>query len=104
MSSDDEQRAAAVHDLEQAIGARSALYIMGKLPVVDWNRLATKDDLDRLRDEMATKHDLRVLSAELCTELHQAISNQTKWFAGFVTTFIALWSGVVLGLAGFIFK
>lgn len=60
--------------------------------------------------DVATRADLRVLSAELRGELrgeiekvrgeiHTAIIGQTRWLVGYITA----WSGVVLALAKVLF-
>jgi hypothetical protein len=92
-------RHTAVSDLERAIGPRSALYIMSKLPVVNWHELATKEDLKPL----ATKDDLRVLAAEIRSEMHQGFTEQTRWLVGFMTTFVGVWSAVLIGAAKLLF-
>lgn len=90
MDNEESIRHTAVSDLERAIGPQSALYIMSKLPVVNWHELATKEDLRQLREEMATKADLRVLAAELRMEMHQGFASQTRWLAGFNVTLAAV--------------
>jgi hypothetical protein len=48
---------------------------------------------------MATKDDLRVLSAELRAELRQDIVGQTRWLTGYVTALGA----VMLAVASLLF-
>ena len=113
-----------VAELERVVGPEAALYIMSNLPVVDWHELATKTDLHAelaaVREEMATKADLRVLAAELRGEMsglrgemsglrgemsglrgemYQALNAQTKWFVG---TNVAV-AGIALTVAKLIF-
>ena len=112
MDNEESIRHAAINDLERAVGPQSALYIMSKLPVVNWHELATKDDLKALatkddlkalatKDEfqelkLSTSADLRVMCADLRTDVHQAITEQTRFMVTFFVPFITGWSAVVL--------
>ena len=117
MASGESIRMRVVAELERVVGPEAALYIMSNLPVVDWHELATKTDLHAelaaVREEMATKADLRVLAAELRGEMsalrgemsglrgemYQALNAQTKWFVG---TNVAV-AGIALTVAKLIF-
>lgn len=103
MDNEESIRHTAVSDLERAIGPQSALYIMSKLPVVNWHELATKEDIRQLREEVATKVDLKVLAADIRSEMHQGFTEQTRWLVGFMTTFVGVWSAVLIGAAKLLF-
>lgn len=98
MDTEESIRHAAVTDLERAIGPQSALYIRSNLPIVNRHELATKEDLESL----VTKDDLKVLAAEIRSELHQGFVDPTRWLVGYTTTFIGVWSAVLIGAAKFL--
>ncbi|HWL43320.1 MAG TPA: hypothetical protein VNQ73_10290 [Ilumatobacter sp.] len=102
----DHSRVRALRKLEELIGVEEAHAIMESVPPFDWHQLATKADLAAATGNLATKDELRVLAAELRTEigglrteLHQSLAAQTKWF---VTTNAAM-VGLALAAAKLMF-
>jgi hypothetical protein len=83
----DERLRLNIHNkLTELLGTEEADALMSHMLPVPWHDVATKDDL-------------RVLSAELRTELHQSIVGQTRWLAGYVTAL----SVVLLAVARLLF-
>ena len=58
--------------LSELLGPDEADAIMSNMLPVQWRDVATKDGL-------------RVLSAEIRTEMHQGFAAQTRWLTGYMT-------------------
>ena len=86
MAVDDAMRLRIHGKLTELMGSEEADAMVGSLLPVPWRDVATKDDL-------------RVLSAELRAAMHEAIAGQTRWLIGFV----AVWSGLMLAAARLMF-
>jgi hypothetical protein len=86
MTVDDRTRLNLHRKLEAVLGPEEADTLMAHLPPVTWRDVATKDDL-------------RVLSAEIRAEISQGITQQTRW----MVTFICAWSTVVVAAARLLF-
>ncbi len=83
----DERLRLNIHTkLSELLGPEEADAIMSNMLPVQWRDVATKDDL-------------RVLAAELRTEIHQSIVGQTRWLTGYVTAL----SVVMLAVARLLF-
>jgi hypothetical protein len=48
---------------------------------------------------VATKDDLRVLSAELRAEMHEGFVTQTRWVVGFMMGYTTAMTGIALAVA-----
>ena len=70
---------------------------MSHMLPVPWHDVATKDDLRVLSAEL--RGDLAGMRAELRTELHDGIVGQTRWLTGYVTAL----SVVMLAVARLLF-
>ena len=55
MSAGEEERLTLLSRLTEAIGADAARTIMESLPPMQWDQLATKDDLKALEERLVTK-------------------------------------------------
>ncbi len=55
MSAGEEKRLTLLSRLTEAIGADAARAIMESLPPMQWNQLATKDDLKALEERLVTR-------------------------------------------------
>ncbi len=55
MSAGEEKRLTLLSRLTEAIGADAARTIMESLPPMQWNQLATKDDLKALEERLVTR-------------------------------------------------
>ena len=55
MSTGEEERLTLLSRLTEAIGADAARTIMESLPPMQWDQLATKDDLKSLEERLVTK-------------------------------------------------
>ena len=86
MAVDDRTRLNLHRKLEKVLGPEEADTLMAHLPPTTWQDIATKDDL-------------RVLSAELRTDVTQAIDRQTRW----MVTFFCAWSTVVVAASRLLF-
>ena len=86
MAVDDAMRLRIHRKLTELMGSEEADAMVGSLLPVPWRDVATKDDL-------------RVLSAELRAAMHEAIASQTRWLIGFV----AVWRGLLLAAARLMF-
>jgi hypothetical protein len=69
MAITDDDRNHLYNTVREKFGARDAATMMELLPPVGWADVATKRDLDHLREVMATKEDLRALARELKGDL-----------------------------------
>ena len=69
----------------QILSEEAADTLMELLPPVGWANVATKTDLQHLRDELKTNIQALQLSFE--TTLEKRLHEQTKWF---ITTMIAM--------------
>lgn len=57
MPGSEEERLALLNRLTEAIGADAARTIMESLPPMQWDQLATKDDLKALEERLVSKFD-----------------------------------------------
>jgi hypothetical protein len=69
----------------QILSEEAADTLMELLPPVGWADVATKTDLQNLRDEL--KADIHALQLSFETTLEKRLHEQTKWF---ITTMIAM--------------
>lgn len=69
----------------QILSEEAADTLMELLPPVGWADVATKTDLQHLRDEL--KADIQALQLSFETTLEKRLHEQTKWF---ITTMIAM--------------
>ena len=69
----------------QILDEEAADTLMELLPPVGWADVATKTDLQHLRDEM--KADMRALQLTIEIAIEKRIHEQTKWL---ITTMIAM--------------
>ena len=69
----------------QILSEEVADTLMELLPPVGWADIATKTDLQHLRDEL--KADIQALQLSIETTLEKRLHEQTKWFN---TTMIAM--------------
>ena len=69
----------------QILSEEAADTLMELLPPVGWADIATKTDLQHLRDEL--KADIQALQLSIETTLEKRLHEQTKWF---ITTMIAM--------------
>jgi hypothetical protein len=69
----------------QILSEEAADTLMELLPPVGWADIATKTDLQHLRDEL--KADIQALQLSIETTLEKRLHEQTKWFN---TTMIAM--------------
>jgi hypothetical protein len=69
----------------QILSEEAADTLMELLPPVGWADVATKTDLQHLRDELKT--DIQALQLSFETTLEKRLHEQTKWF---ITTMIAM--------------
>ncbi len=97
MAVDDRTRLNLHRKLETVLGPEEADTLMAHLPPTTWQDIATKDDLRVLAAELRT--ELRVGNADIRTELTQAIDRQTRW----MVTFICVWSTVVVAVSRLLF-
>lgn len=67
--------------LDEVLGPDEADTLMAHLPPVTWNAVATKDDLRTLE---------AVLTANLRTEISQAMERQIRWMVTFNTALVVL--------------
>lgn len=119
----DERLRLSIHSkLTDLIGQDEADAVIAHIRPVPWNDVATKDDIQLVRNEMTvTRAELRSEIAELRTEfcagiaelrtdmstgladvrieVHQAIVGQTRWLIGYLTAL----SVVMLTVARLIF-
>lgn len=69
----------------QILSEEAADTLMELLPPIGWADVATKTDLQHLRDEL--KADIQALQLSIETTLEKRLHEQTKWFN---TTMIAM--------------
>ena len=73
---------------------------MAHLPPTTWQDIATKDDLRVLGAELRTEiADVRIGLADVRTDVTGAIDRQTRW----MVTFICAWSTVVVAVSRLLF-
>ena len=89
MAVSEKQRHELMTAMEGALGPEPAETLMNLLPPVGWADVATKSDLDHLRE--ATKSDLDRVAAELRAELERGLRQQ-------LVTFLSA-NAVMLGIA-----
>jgi hypothetical protein len=81
MAVTEKQRHDLFTKIEQTLGTEHAATMMELLPPVGWADVATKQDIDALRREMATKSDLNDalhgLRRDMATWLFSAMGIQT---------------------------
>ncbi len=76
----EQERFALQRKLAELIGPDEAGTLMEHLPPIDWHRIATKDDLDRLQRDLTAKFDgqLGTIDSQLGTIDSQLGSLQTE--------------------------
>jgi hypothetical protein len=73
---------------------------MAHLPPTTWQDIATKDDLRVLGAEIRTEiADVRIGIADVRIDVTQAIDRQTRW----MVTFICAWSTAVVAVSRLLF-
>ena len=93
MAVDDRTRLNLHRKLETVLGPEEADTLMAHLPPIIWQDIATKDDLRVLGAELRTE------IAEVRIDVTQAIDRQTRW----MVTFICAWSTVVVAVSRLLF-
>ena len=93
MAVDDRTRLNLHRKLETVLGPEEADTLMAHLPPITWQDIATKDDLRVLGAELRTE------IAEVRIDVTQAIDRQTRW----MVTFICAWSTVVVAVSRLLF-
>ena len=93
MAVDDRTRLNLHRKLESVLGPEEADTLMAHLPPTTWQDIATKDDLRVLGAEIRTE------IAEVRIDVTQAIDRQTRW----MVTFICAWSTVVVAVSRLLF-
>ena len=93
MAVDDRTRLNLHRKLETVLGPEEADTLMAHLPPTTWQDIATKDDLRVLGAEIRTE------IAEVRIDVTQAIDRQTRW----MVTFICAWSTVVVAVSRLLF-
>ena len=93
MAVDDRTRLNLHRKLETVLGPEEADTLMAHLPPTTWQDIATKDDLRVLSAELRTE------IAEVRIDVTQAIDRQTRW----MVTFICAWSTVVVAVSRLLF-
>ena len=93
MAVDDRTRLNLHRKLEKVLGPEEADTLMAHLPPTTWQDIATKDDLRVLGAEIRTE------IAEVRIDVTQAIDRQTRW----MVTFICAWSTVVVAVSRLLF-
>jgi len=104
MAVDDRTRLNLHRKLESVLGPEEADTLMAHLPPTTWQDIATKDDLRVLGAEIRTeiadvRTELRTGLADVRTDVTQAIDRQTRW----MVTFICAWSTVVVAVSRLLF-
>ncbi|HIE22395.1 MAG TPA: hypothetical protein EYP73_07350 [Acidimicrobiia bacterium] len=86
--------------LKEVLGGEHADTLMTSLPMETANRLATKDDIDRLEDRMADfAAEIRSEVREMRKEAHTQFRNYTITTVGAMTALTAIF-GVIVGVLG----
>ena len=93
MAVDDRTRLNLHRKLETVLGPEEADTLMAHLPPTTWQDIATKDDLRVLGAEIRTE------IADVRIDVTQAIDRQTRW----MVTFICAWSTVVVAVSRLLF-
>ena len=89
------ERTELVNQLVATIGQGPAETLMKCVLPDGRNQLATKDDLKVLSAEMATKDDLRALGTELRAEFRAEFARQTRIFFATLTAFVVpIWAAM----------
>jgi DnaJ-domain-containing protein 1 len=104
MAVDDRTRLNLHRKLESVLGPEEADTLMAHLPPTTWQDIATKDDLRVLGAEIRTeiadvRTELRTGLADVRTDVTQAIDRQTRW----MVTFICAWNTVVVAVSRLLF-
>jgi len=94
MAIDERARHQLYLRLEQQLGAEAATTLMEHLPPTGWAEVATKRDLDHLRE--LTTSDIQQMGDQLRAEFHKAIAEQTR-------TIVLANIGMFLTMAGVAF-
>jgi hypothetical protein len=76
MAIDERARHELYLRLEEHLGAEAATTLMEHLPPTGWAEVATKRDLDHLRE--VTSSDIQRMGDQLRAELHKALTEQTR--------------------------
>lgn len=97
MSIDERLRLNIHTKLTELLGSDEADALMAHMLPVHWNDVLTKDDLRVFSAEL--RAELRTEMADLRTELHQSVIGQTRWLTGYVTALAA----VMLAVASLLF-
>ena len=98
MAIDERARHQLYLRLEEHLGPEAATTLMEHLPPTGWAEVATKRDLDHLRE--VTRADLDHFADELRVELYKALGEQTRTV---VLTAALTNVGAVLAVAGLAF-
>ena len=94
----DERLRLNIHNkLTELLGSEEADALMSRMIPVPWHDVATKDDLRVLSAELRT--EMAELRTDLRAEIHDAIVGQTRWVTGYVTAL----SVVMLAVARLLF-
>ena len=94
----DERLRLNIHTkLTELLGSEEADALIAHIMPVPWHDVATKDDLRVLSAEL--RAELQTEVGALRGELHQAIVAQTRWLMGYVTAL----SAVMLAVARLLF-
>ena len=97
MTIDERLRLNIHNNLTALLGSEEADALIAHIMPVPWHDVATKDDLRVLSAEL--RHDMAEMRTELRAEIHQAIVGQTRWLTGYVTAL----SIVMLAVARLLF-
>ena len=76
MALDESQRHELHQRLDDVLGPRSAALWMSQVPPMNWDQVATKDDLEHLR--VATKNDLEHLRVDMKKDLEHLRADTKK--------------------------
>ena len=94
----DERLRLNIHNkLTALLGSEEADALIAHIMPVPWHDVATKDDLRLVRADIdVLRADMGRDMADLRTELHRAITAQTRWLMGYVTALSAIMLAVAL--------
>ena len=93
MAVDDRTRLNLHRKLELVLGPEEADTLMAHLPPTTWQDITTKDDLRVLGAEIRTE------IAEIRIDVTEAIDRQTRW----MVTFVCAWSTVAVAVSRLLF-